>query len=64
MTYDPEKHHRRSVRLKDYDYSQAGAYFVTIVTLGRAYHFGDVVGSEMHLNEAGLLVEQQWLDLP
>ncbi|MCA9928615.1 MAG: hypothetical protein KC419_09060, partial [Anaerolineales bacterium] len=30
MTYDPHKHHRRSIRLKGYDYSQEGLYFVTI----------------------------------
>ncbi|MFM7909799.1 MAG: transposase, partial [Microcystis sp.] len=32
MTFDPEKHHRRSIRLRNYDYSQPGAYFVTICT--------------------------------
>jgi len=30
MKFDPQKHHRYSIRLKDYDYSQAGAYYVTI----------------------------------
>ncbi|MCR4417999.1 MAG: transposase, partial [Ignavibacteria bacterium] len=35
MKYDPSKHHRRSIRLKGYDYSQAGAYFVTICTHNR-----------------------------
>ncbi len=41
--YDPQKHHRRSIRLKGYDYSQAGAYFVTIVTHGRELLFDDPV---------------------
>src|ERR1051326_9491842 len=35
MGYDPEKHHRRSIRLRGYDYSQPGAYFVTICLYGR-----------------------------
>jgi len=35
MTYDPEIHHRRSIRLSHYDYAQAGAYFVTICTQAR-----------------------------
>jgi len=43
MTYDPERHHRRSIRLKEYDYSQVGAYFITIVTQDRACLFGKVM---------------------
>ncbi len=43
MNYDPHKHHRRSIRLKRYDYSQAGAYFITICTQDRACLFGDIV---------------------
>jgi len=45
MRYDPERHHRRSIRLKGYDYAQAGAYFVTIVTHERACLFGEVVNA-------------------
>ena len=41
--YDPERHHRRSIRLKGYDYSQAGAYFVTCCTDRRVCIFGEVV---------------------
>ena len=36
MKYDPQRHHRRSIRLKGYDYTWPGAYFVTICTQGRA----------------------------
>ena len=61
MTYDPQKHHRRSIRLKGYDYSQAGAYFITIVAQARACLFGEVVDGEMRLNDAGRMV---WDDLP
>jgi len=41
--YDPDKHHRRSIRLQGYDYTQSGAYFVTIVTHGRELLFDDPV---------------------
>ncbi|MCL6512547.1 MAG: transposase [Anaerolineae bacterium] len=60
MTYDPRKHHRRSIRLKGYDYTQAGAYFVTIVTHDRECLFGDVVGGEMRLNAYGEIVRDEW----
>ena len=63
MTYDPKKHHRRSIRLSGYDYSQPGAYFVTIVAQGRQCLFGDVVDDEMRLNDAGQMVERWWLGL-
>ena len=43
MKYDPAKHHRRSIRLKEYDYTSAGAYFVTICTKGREYVLDDPV---------------------
>lgn len=41
--YDPQKHNRQSTRLRGYDYSQAGAYFVTMVTYQRACLFGEIV---------------------
>ena len=55
---------RRSVRLKGYDYSQPGAYFVTIVAQGRECVFGEVVDGEMHVNAAGEMVTTTWRDLP
>lgn len=64
MTYDPERHHRHSIRLKGYDYAQAGAYFVTICTHNRECLFGDVVDGTMRLNEFGDIVYQTWMDLP
>ena len=54
------RRNRRSIRLKGYDYSQAGAYFVTICTQGRACLFGDVVDGEMRLNEYGKIVWDEW----
>jgi REP element-mobilizing transposase RayT len=64
MSYDPERHHRRSIRLKEYDYSQAGAYFVTICTQDRAHLFGDVVDGEMRLNDVGRMVVTEWERIP
>ena len=61
---DPEKHRRRSLRLRDYDYSQAGAYFVTICTHNRTCLFGDIVDGEMRLNEDGRLAQSVWEALP
>ena len=62
-SYDPERHHRRSIRLKGYDYQQAGAYFVTIVIQGRACLFGEVMDETMQLRDAGRMVEQRWQEL-
>jgi putative transposase len=64
MTYDPNRHHRRSIRLRGYDYSQAGAYFVTIVTQNREPLFGEVINGEMRLNESGACVMRWWEDIP
>lgn len=60
MTYDPHKHHRRSVRLKGYDYTQAGAYFITICSKHGQCIFGHVENGLMILNEWGQIVEQEW----
>jgi putative transposase len=64
MRYDSNKRHRRSIRLRDYDYAQAGAYFITICVHDRRCLFGDVVDGEMRLNELGLIVTECWGDLP
>jgi REP element-mobilizing transposase RayT len=64
MAYDPHKHHRRSIRLKGYDYSRNGLYFVTICLKNGLCLLGDVVDGEMKLNQAGEMVEKAWLDLP
>jgi REP element-mobilizing transposase RayT len=54
---------RRSIRLKGYDYSQAGAYFVTICTQNRLHLFGEITNDEIVLNEAGMMVEKWWNEL-
>ncbi len=63
MPYDPFKHHRRSIRLKGYDYSQAGAYFVTICAQNRECLFGEIVNGEMQLNDAGKMIVRWWNEL-
>jgi REP element-mobilizing transposase RayT len=64
MADDLDRHHRRSIRLKGYDYALAGAYFVTISTQDRGGVFGDVVAGVMRLNEAGRMVSTEWNTLP
>lgn len=58
---DRNLYRRRSMRLKGHDYAQAGAYFITICTRGRHCLFGQVVNSEMYLNEYERIVEREWL---
>ncbi|MBA2224698.1 transposase [Thermogemmata fonticola] len=58
--YDPQRHHRRSIRLKGYDYTQPGAYFVTLCTHERAHLFGRVVDGKMVLNDFGEIVREEW----
>ncbi len=50
--YDPDKHHRRSIRLRGYDYAQTGAYFVTICTQDRQCLFGEIRDGQMIMNRA------------
>ena len=67
--YNPQIHRRRSVRLKDYDYSQNGAYFITICTQNRKHIFGqitkdDLLCSQIVLNVCGKVAEKYWLEIP
>jgi REP element-mobilizing transposase RayT len=64
MPYDPQKHHRRSIRLKGYDYTQPGAYYVTLCTEARQCLFGDVVKGEMRLNSLGHIAFTCWQAIP
>src|SRR5437870_10401836 len=63
MQFNPAKHRRRSIRLKHYDYSQSGAYFVTIVMKGRSCLLGDIVDEEIRLNNIGHAVQDVWQNL-
>ena len=59
--HSPNIDHRRSIRLKGYDYSQCGAYFVTICTQNRECLFGDVRNAEMVLDDAGKIAREEWI---
>ena len=63
MPYNPNIHHRRSIRLKGYDYSQAGLYFITIVCQNRKCLFGEIQNGEMVLNDAGCIANECWLEI-
>jgi putative transposase len=64
--YNPQFHHRRSIRLKGYDYSRAGLYFITLCCEDRICRFGEIVGAngirpEMILNEYGQIAFNEWI---
>jgi REP element-mobilizing transposase RayT len=69
IKYNPKIHNRRSIRLKGYDYSQAGLYFVTICCENRKHRFGEVVAgtgikpAQMILNEYGTVAYNEWIKL-
>jgi len=64
MTYNPDIHHRRSIRLKNFDYASVGAYFVTISVQNRISLLGKISGSQIKLSEMGEIAKQCWLDMP
>lgn len=61
MEYDPNLHRRRSIRYKGYDYSQEGAYFITLNIFKRQHLLGQVMKESMRLNCFGEIVAQEWL---
>ncbi|MDE2420463.1 MAG: transposase [Gammaproteobacteria bacterium] len=73
MPYNPDIHHRRSIRLKNYDYTRAGLYFVTICTQNRECLFGEIVeagskpaqtgSNKITLNPLGIIIQKTWFDL-
>lgn len=69
MPYNPKIHNRRSVRLKGYDYSRAGAYFITICCNNRICRFGNIIvgdglaPAQMMLNEYGIIAYNEWIKL-
>ena len=64
MTYNFFIHHRRSIRLKGYDYAQSGAYYITICTWDRKCLFGKITDGKMVLNELGGIVYTEWQNTP
>lgn len=70
--FDPQKpfdnaqgrHHRKSIRIKEYDYAKPGAYFVTIVTYQRDCLFGEIKNGETMLNDFGTIADECWRAIP
>jgi len=61
--YNSHIHHRRSIRLKGYDYSQAGFYFITICVQHRECLFGKIINGKMIWNDAGMMVQKWYIEL-
>jgi len=64
MKFNPAKHQRRSIRLKNYNYSQPGWYFVTICTYQNSMFFGDIEDGRMMFDEAGNITYKYWKNIP
>jgi putative transposase len=64
MSNRPDTLNRQSNRLQDYDYASEGAYYVTICVQHRKCLFGDIVGEDMNLNDAGRMIQMTWKDIP
>ena len=60
MRYNPEKHHRKSIRIPDYDYTQEGWYYVTICVNKHKCLLGEVVEDKMILNQFGIIADEKW----
>lgn len=57
-------HNRQSYRLKGYDYSSEGSYFLTMCTYNRLHFFGEIENESMQLNELGKIAEHIWNEIP
>ena len=64
MVFKPEIHHRRSIRMKEYDYAQPGAYFVTVCTRRHVCILGNVINGKVELNNFGNIVLICWNRIP
>lgn len=64
MSNNNDPHRRRSMRLQDFDYTAAGAYFVTICTHQRAEFFGLIEAGAVKFSNAGKVVESVWKEIP
>ena len=64
MAFDPLKHHRRSIRLRGYEYSDPGTYYVTLTVQERVQILGHLSGGQVHLSAFGEIVRDEWLRTP
>jgi putative transposase len=63
IKFNPIIHHRKSIRIHHFDYSQAGLYFITICNQDKIPLFGKINNKEMHLSEIGAVAHDEWLNL-
>jgi putative transposase len=63
LKYNADIHHRRSIRLTGFDYSQCGYYFITVCTRDRRCLFGEIEKGRMILNDAGQMIGRWWNEL-
>lgn len=64
MRFNPEIHHRRSIRLKGYEYSRNGAYFVTMCIQNRECLLGKIIDKKILLSDAGIMAGSVWEEIP
>ena len=64
MIYNPIIHNRKSLRLKGYDYSTPGKYFITICAQDREMRFGEIINGKMITNDVGKMIETVWREIP
>jgi len=64
MGFNPEIHHRHTIRMPSYDYSTSGYYHVVVCTYLKQYQFGDVIDHKMQLNELGEIANNCWQEIP
>jgi REP element-mobilizing transposase RayT len=62
MTFNPQIHHRKSIRLKGYDYSKNGLYFITLCVEDKQHLFGEIIDGKMILNQLGQIANDEWLN--
>ncbi|GIJ97399.1 hypothetical protein CAPN001_19680 [Capnocytophaga stomatis] len=60
--YNPDIHKRRSIRLKGYDYSREGLYFITVCCQNRTHYFGEIIDGKMQLNAIGEIAHNEWIN--
>lgn len=64
MSKNSVTHRRRSIRLREYDYSQEGGYYITICAFNKQCMFGEIMDGKMILNDVGNIVKDEWLKTP
>jgi len=62
--FNNKDHHRRSIRLREFDYTTPGSYFITVCAFNQNLLFGKIVDGNVSLNEYGNIVMNEWLKTP